>query len=167
MLQSFFAQLFIALQERIKTAVPEIRWIDQDLGQLEYYEQRPAVSFPCVLIDFNSTTFDQESQLVQWGNVSIELRLAFPPFSSANNVAPAATKENALKYYELEQKLFVALHGWQPDSGICQPLTRISAATEKREDPFRVRSLMFTTAYEDDSATPSATNIQPDLEFQF
>lgn len=151
MMTSLFAQLFLLLQTHIKLKVPEIRYTDLDLGQLEYYETRPAVSFPCVLIDFPSAQYSDHSFNTQWGNFSISCRLGFSPFSSANSLAPDLSKEKALQFYEIENKLYVALQTFDA-GGIIQPMTRISIATEKREDPYRVREMIFTTATEDDSA---------------
>lgn len=48
-----FGDLLLQLQARIQQEVLEIREIAEDKGQLESYDIRPAVSFPCVLIDFD------------------------------------------------------------------------------------------------------------------
>ena len=168
MLNSFFAQMLIALQDRIKAMVPEIREIDQDLSQIDVYEERPPVALPCVLIDFSETTYDQLGSLIEDGTVSIDLRLAFPAYSTSNSLAPLQVRENALKYYELENKLYKALHGWAPDSGICQPLARITAVTEKgREDALRVRRIVFSTMFQDGEASPATTTAHPAIEFDF
>lgn len=149
---SLFAQLFLAIQDKIVADVPEIVWIDQDLGQLESYSVRPNVQFPCVLIDFPNTVYSNNGQQVQWADIgSISIRLGFAPYTSANSEAPDISKEDALNYYELEHKLYMALEGFDAD-GAVQPLNRISAQTENRDDTFRVRQLVFTTATEDDSA---------------
>ncbi len=167
-LQSYFSLMLLSLIKRIAEKVPEIIWIDQDFGQLEHYDERPPVSFPCVLIDFNTTTYDQESQQEQIGNPNINFRLGFAPWSQSSNTAPQAVQEKALYFWELELKLYQALQGWNPVGDICQPLTRVSATTERREDPLRVRSLIFTTAFEDDTATPKYTKVpRPRLEEEF
>lgn len=173
-MESFHAQLFLAIQARIESEVSEIRWIDQDLGQLEFYTERPSVSWPCLLIDIGGTNYEDESQYKQDGSVSIELRLGFPPFSSAANASPKSVKENALKYYELEQKVYVALQGWQPiitvdeiDEEIAQPLVRKSSVTEKRDDPYRVRVLTYATNYQDASAMPESNKRKATIEFSF
>lgn len=166
-LQSFFAQLFIKLQTRIQQKVPAIKWVDQDLGQLEWYEQRPSVAWPCVLIDFNSTTYDQMPGNEQWGNATFVLRLGFPAFSAANSATPQATKENGLQYYELEQLLYQAIQGYDAD-GLIQPATRLSAYTEKREgDNFRIRALVFNTTFQDDSATALISSVPGSLDLSF
>lgn len=168
---SFFGQLLIAIQDRIVDKVPEIRWIDQDLGQLEYYDygagQKPQVAFPCLLIDFGNTDYSEQSQRVQWASVTIMLRLGFPPFSHSDHKAPLEVRANALKYYELEQKIYQALQGWDANE-LCQGLTRTGGVTEKREDPIRVRVMTFTTVFDDDSAVPeNSTVTKPVITFDF
>lgn len=162
---SLFAQLYLALQQQITANVPEIKWIDMDLGQLESYEERPAVQWPCVLIDFPAAQYSNNSDGVQWCEVNISIRLGFAPFSSTNHLTPDVSKENALQYFEIENKLYDALQGFT--AGDCvQGLVRISAATERREDIYRVRELQFTTATEDDTAQNYHNKTEADLEMQ-
>jgi|SRR5665213_820312 len=166
-MNSFFAQLLLKLQDQITAQVPEIKWIDQDLGQLEHYEIRPAVAWPCVLIDFGHTNYDEMPGNVQWGNASFTLRLGFPSFSPAQAGAPLSVKQQALQYYELEQLLYQAIQGYNAD-GLIQPATRITAMTERREgDNFRVRILAFNTTFMDDSAAEQLTTARPTLNFEF
>ena len=47
-------EIFIAVCDRLKTEVPQLRWIDAEEGQLNTGE-RPAVAFPCCLIDIYLT----------------------------------------------------------------------------------------------------------------
>lgn len=162
-MKSLFAQLFLAIQEHIKNNVPSIKWIDQDLGQLDFYETRPAIQFPCVLIDFPQAVYSNESQLVQWADVQVNIRLAFAPFTSANSVAPDVSKEKALEYYDLENALYKALAGFTANDCV-QPLIRVSAATERREDPFRVREIIYTTGTEDETAMPENIMTNSGLE---
>jgi hypothetical protein len=159
MLQSFFGQFFTALQNRITAQVPAVRWVDQDLGQLEHYDIRPAVSFPCVLLDFTETTYDQEGNQVQFGTATVQVRIGFPAFSPSNNTTPTSAKEMALQFWEQEMAVYQALQGWNP-ADLCQPLTRTTAITEKREDAIRVRVLLFTTAFKDASAAPQRKRVK-------
>ena len=165
-MNSLFAQLFLQLQAHITAKVPEIRWIDQDLGQLEWYEMRPAVSWPCCLIDFNQTSFDQMQQGKQQGNITFTLRLGFENYSASASTAPQAVKEKSLQYYELEQKLYEAVQGFDA-GGLMQDCTRINSATEKREgDNFRVRVLTFTSLVDDSSAAQVYFKARPKIGFE-
>jgi len=160
-MKSLFAQLFLAIQTRIINMVPEIKWIDQDVGQLEHYEVRPSVQFPCILIDFMNTQYNQEGNNTQMVNLQIELRLGFSPFQSANSVSPDISKQQALQFYEVEQKVYEALNNWVPadaeGNSLTEPLIRFQAATERRNDPYRIRTMQFVTATEDDTAVPKTT----------
>lgn len=169
-----FYSLFTAIQARIQSEVSQIRWIDMDLNQLETYQERPAVSWPCLLIDFSQVQYDNESELVQWGAYNISLRLGFPSFSNSNSLTPESVKEKALAYFEIENSINKALHGWIPTyedgTPIAQPLIRMSAQTERRDDPLniRVRQLIYSTVVEDHSTQPKIrrTNFSPAIKYK-
>jgi hypothetical protein len=125
-----FAQIFLALQERITEEVPEIIYIDMDYGQLESRE-RPEVAFPAVLIDFPDWAFTDLSNLVQQAEGTVVLKLATDPFSSTSNITPDTYKEDALNILELEYRLYKAMEGWRPGTGI-GPLGRIRIHSNNR-----------------------------------
>jgi hypothetical protein len=160
--QSLFAQLLIAIQARMEEAVPEIKWCDQDLGQLEEDIERPRVQWPCVLVDFLDTTYDELQQATQMAAANVQLRLGFSPYSSATAATPMQWREEALNYYELEDKLYQAFQYWEA-GGLIQPMTRTSGVTEKREDLFRVRKMIFTTTFQDESAKPAKLSVSRPL----
>jgi len=158
-LTSPFANLHNALIERITLMVPEIRYIAQDMGQLEHYEIRPPVSWPCCLIDvgddFNFS--DVAGTFKQQADGLIMFRLGMVKYTDSNNLVPANIRENALQYFEIEQKLFVALHGWAP-AGFGRLLRRKSTK-ELREDDILVRRVPFAISFTDESAKPVKTTI--------
>jgi len=154
-MQDFFGTLYIALSNYIKTNVPEVRWIDMDFGQLEHFEYKPEVSFPCVLIDFPQANYSNTSNLSQVGEVKVQFRLGFAPFSKSYQAAPEDVKEKGLAYFAIEQRLFEVIQGWSNE--FTQPFIRESALSEQRDNDdqgLRVRVLTFNTAYEDNSALP-------------
>lgn len=158
--ESPFAKIYLAVQQYLETQMPELKQIALDLGQLDYYETRPALAFPCLLIDFPSANYSELGQLVQWGNLIMQTRLAFAPFSRIDSITPDISVEAALQFYELEAKLYRLLNGYTPSLlnnddkpvQLCQPLTRLDAKKEMREDPFIVRVNNWSTAGEDFSA---------------
>lgn len=158
MLESPEANLLQSLIDRITTVVPTIRFIEQDLGQLENYQSRPAVSWPCCLIDFEEFTFtDAQNFFNQIGEGIICFRVAHVKYTDSSNLTPALLREKSFQYYETEHKLYKALHGWNPP-GYSKFLRR-AALTEKRDDDIRVRILKFATSYKDDSAKPVTTRV--------
>jgi hypothetical protein len=166
-MQNFFGQLYLNLADHLKNTVPEIRWIDQDFGQLERFKYRPEVAFPCALIDFIQATYSNMAELSQIAEVAVNIRLGFAPFSQSYHAAPMDVKERALEYYTIEQRVFEAVQGWH--NQFSQPFVRQSATTEQRdndEEGLRVRVLTFSTAYEDLSALPKYTRTTASLEFE-
>ena len=133
-MESFFAQMYLDIQERIKTEVPEIRWIEQDFGQEVYDQWRPNVDFPAALIDFPDATYEAQSGTGQFATTQIGIRLFFAPFCQSYEAAPVEVKQEALQYFEVEQKVVNALHGWEPAGGYCQKLIRERAASNNRND---------------------------------
>lgn len=148
-MQSPIANFFIALVAYLKQRCPEIRFIDQDIGQLDFYKDRPAVSWPCLLLDVGDFDFTNFSELLQQGDGQIIFRLGFTPFSSANSLVPDLVQLKALAFYNIEFKLHQALQGWSPPNGNYGNLIRVSAITEKRDDPYRVREIRYRLAFED------------------
>jgi hypothetical protein len=166
MYQSYYSLLLLALKARIQQLVPELLLIEHDWNQLANNDTTPITTWPCVFIDFTPSEFSNESELVQWGDVTVQLRLAFPPVA-----APETAGSQALACYEMEAKLYKALQGWQPanEDGIAigEQLMRLSVTTEEREDAIRVRTILFTTAVEDNSATPVYTIETPGLDIDY
>ena len=148
-MNSPFATIFLALQARITDQVPDIIYIDMDYGQLEAKE-RPAVSFPCVLIDFPSWAFSDLGNLVQEGTGSITLKLATDPYSSTSNITPEEYKEAGLNILDLEWSLFKALQGWKP--GVGTKMIRSNYSSDNRRPGLKVRQLGFTHSFQDSSA---------------
>jgi hypothetical protein len=149
--------LFTKLLMRIKDQVPEIRYIEQDLGQLENYDIRPAVSWPCCLIDLEEFKFSEAgNERRQIGEGLIGLRIGLVRYSDSNNLVPDNVRANALQYYRIEYKVHQALQCWN-DVGFSRFLRRMKF-TEKRDDDIRVRVVKYYTTYEENT-TPVKTTI--------
>ena len=152
-MNSPFANIFLALQSRIQDQVSTISYIDQDLGQLKN-ETRPAVTFPCVLIDFEDFNFAALSDNVQTAEGTIVLLLGFKPTSSSSSSTPIDYREQAIGFYDIEWNLHKSLQGWSPgeDYGY---LSRQSTITQKRHGFLRVREIRYRLAFQDYSTKPT------------
>lgn len=149
-----FAKIFIAIQARITSMVPEIKWIDFNLDQLNAFDgERPPVQFPCLLIDFNSTDFSQ-MQGYQEGDMIVGLTLAFDEYQQTNADTPEFVKEQALQYFEIEHKIHLALQAWNGGSLLVNSFIRTKASSEtSKDDNFRRRPLLYKGTFVDSSVT--------------
>ncbi|WP_234111762.1 hypothetical protein [Chryseobacterium sp. R2A-55] len=146
----FFSQILLDLQDRISQEVPEIRYTDQNLGQLAKLgdTDQPPLAYPAVLIDFPNTVYSEMATNLQIGAVQISVLLVLDTYSQTWHNAPLEVREKGLEYLEIEQKLYKSLQGWNLD--YFAPLSRTAIRSQNNNDVgLRVRELTFTTEYED------------------
>ena len=172
------ALLYIAIQQLIQSITgdddqPIFRFIEYDFGQFENYVPpgKPAVSFPAALISIEDADYTNMQAKGQLGNIRVQLRLGFDPYSATSNLTPDQYRNKALQFFENEQATYVALHGTAPATATvtASPLTtadlsdifgylmRTKAYTEKRQDFLHVRVITFNISHNDWSATTPIT----------
>ncbi|MFN4249283.1 MAG: hypothetical protein ACK4EY_16265 [Flavipsychrobacter sp.] len=166
MIQDEVAQAYLItqVQTHLKTAVPAIRFIDEDTGQLEDYTGRPSVSWPCALLSTEIVGADDIGGGEQMMEADLIVRIALPPYSLATQWYDAGTKEKALKIYGIENEVYKALHGFEPEK--LNSLSFRGSINEKREDPIRVRVMRFVTGWNEQTAKIATTTIpKPPMEW--
>jgi hypothetical protein len=147
------AKMFTKLVLRLVSKVPELRYVDADLGQLDHYDIRPSVSWPCCLIDLDEFKFfETGNKLRQIGDGFISLRIGMVRYGESNNLVADNVRLNALRFYSIENKINQVLHGWE-DEGFSRLLRRF-AGTERRTDDIRVRIIKYAVSY-NDNVTPA------------
>lgn len=127
-MNTFYKTLFLSLQKRIIAEVPEIAFIDQNIGQYGFDDFRAKVAFPAVLIDFPNTSFSALSGDIQLGSATIEISLFFDVYAQTYHFA-LMTLRGRIALLEIEQKIFKALQGWDVD-GLCSPLVRTQTKSQ-------------------------------------
>lgn len=142
-----YAKILTELQSHLSDT---LAYIELDLGQLEVYDSRPAVSFPCGLLRF-AGNYEQRQLNTQLNRFTLTVKLGFDVYGNTSSLVPPDARELALSYLDTEQELFEKLQGWM-GSVLCEPLTRISDADQYSEDGLRKRLITFRGAYVDNLA---------------
>ena len=141
-------EIYKSIMARIQSTVPEIKWIDLDTGQLEFYNERPSVAFPSVLIDIEITQCQDLYQGVQLCNAIIGIRVAQNlQTGRTSNVTPKNVRQTGLQRYQLVEDVYRSLQSWE--SGIFNPLSRTNQKKEIRKDGLFVCRIDFTTMFKD------------------
>lgn len=140
-------EIFIAVCDRLKTEVPQLRWIDAEEGQLNTGE-RPAVAFPCCLIDISYPSCETHMGGRQKINAQIQLRVAFQAGGSTNAAAPKLVREHALSCMDTLDKIHEALQWWN-GGNLFNPMRRLRGAPEKRADGLKVYKVIYETEFMD------------------
>lgn len=132
-------------------AIPELQWIDLDKGQLEGYDMRPAVNFPCALLRIELPQCADEGEKKQRCTCRITVRVAHDFMGDTSAITPLINRQGSLAYFDTAEKVFKALQGYY-DTEIDQ-LTRVSSFQEGRPDGIVVMQTVFETEFDDLTAT--------------
>ena len=147
-MNSPFSKLYLAIVERLTAKVPALKYIEQDFGQLQGYSNRPAVAFPCALVDFSKFNFDEIGNYHQIADGIVSINLGFALYSASSNITPLEFRKEPLMHYEIEWCIHKALHGWSPGDEFGK-LTRVSVHSVNTPMAVRVRPISFKLSFED------------------
>lgn len=98
--------ILLGVQDHLGESVPELAYVDKDWGQLS--QEKPAVKFPCALIDLKDITFTQTGSGGQVADTQITVTVANLRLTSSSLLAP--NKGDAYQIIGLLAKIHAALH---------------------------------------------------------
>jgi hypothetical protein len=159
--------ILTAIMARLDATEPNLKYMDEDWGQLDFYQDAPPVKFPCVLLELQGAQWRNQGRLVQDGEVSISIRVADMKLSNTSLRAPANQKAKAAAIWVILENIHKALHGWRPvefpDFGT---LARLSSRRVKRDDGIREFEVVYSCQATDSSAAVKTFNIaSPDVAY--
>ena len=137
-------EIFLIIASHLQ-GLSDISWVDLDKGQLEFYETRPSVQFPAVLIGMQITRTHKISNTRQRCDLLITLRLAVDYHGNTSQITPDVARAESMRYLDLSDQLYSRLHGW--GSELFNPLERQALREERRADGYKVVAIPFTTTY--------------------
>ena len=137
------------IQDKLEE-VAELKYIDEDWGQLDYYSPNFPVQWPCCLIDVTGAVFSNigndraaKPQNRQQGTVNVSFTFANLKLTNTSLKAPQNQKKNAWKLYEIMQKAHEVLQGLRPDD-YCGSLIRSGFRRIKRDDGVQQYQVIYT-----------------------
>lgn len=108
---------------RLKESVPELNFIDIDLGQLQLPD--PPVDWPCALVDAFHVQYSSNGRGSQMALTTVTVRLGFNLYGPSDVDAADSLRQQALEHYDVYKKVCKALHGFSTTE--FSPLERKSA----------------------------------------
>lgn len=143
------AKLFIELCDLLTDKVPELRWIDEDEGQLNTPQGiRPPVDFPCCLIDIRYPDCRDANEEEQVVSAQVTLKIGFQPMGETNNKAPRPVREKALERLAVVEKVQSVLQGWTAGDTI-EPLSRKNALPAVLPNRVKLYTVSYNTAFQE------------------
>lgn len=153
--------ILLDVQNHLGKAVPELAYVDKDWGQLSL--EKPAVKFPCALLDLKDISFTQTGNGGQVADTQITVTVANLRLASSSLTAPK--KEDAYRIIALLAKIHTALHTFS--AGDYAPLFRTRLRKIVADSSRECYELTYQTAYmvgfDTGRATAKVTGVKIDL----
>lgn len=124
-----------------------IKYIDRDRGQIDRYETRPAISFPCALISISQPRRKNLDSTTQQIQTSITIRLGFERLQDGSNISSESRRQKALEYYDAVEAIESLLQGYKDTEMSAWECT--SVVDEQRSDLDIVRFVFITNFVKD------------------
>ena len=138
-----------AVMERVQEQVPDLRYIAEDWGQLDFYNDAPPVKFPCALISVSNIKFESQTAGTRWATMTILIRVADAPAVSGTMAAPEAYRNRAFAIFDLMDTIGNVLYAFGGDE--FNELEQKTITHYSREDAIREYAMLFETEYAIDS----------------
>lgn len=138
--------LYIALVEYINKEIPEFVWVDYDEGQLNRTPKD--VAYPAILIDISYPDTTDLQRCAQRIKAQLQLRVAFKIPGTTSGASSIGLRTKALGYMDLIDKLHRKLQHWNCNGSI-NPLSRMRAIPEKRNDEIKCYNIFYKTEFID------------------
>jgi len=84
--------LLTDVQDRLTSQVTELKYVDEDWGQLDDYSPNFPVKWPCVLVDCFSANYENMGKKGQLGLAVIRVQVADVKLSNSSAKAPTGQK---------------------------------------------------------------------------
>lgn len=138
-------EILEAVMARLQEKVGDLRYIAEDWGQLDYYNDAPPVKFPCALVSMSRLQFEAETEWMRRARMTILIRVADAPAVSGTMAAPELHKERAFAIFDLMEQIGSCLYGFGGETFNC--LEQLETVRYNREDAIREYAMTFTTEY--------------------
>lgn len=129
-----------SIQNKLGTEVTDLKYVDENWGQLDLYGPEIPVQWPCSLITLNSANYSNLGTDVsakpmnrQEATVSVELTFAKLKLTNTSFRTPAFQKDKAWEIWEIVRKAHEVLHGWNPAVN-CGKMIRMGMSSVRRDD---------------------------------
>lgn len=130
---------------RLLEEVPELRYVAEDWGQLDFYEDKPPVKFPCALVSVSNIKFESQTAGVRYATMTVLIRVADAPSVSGTMAAPKEYRDRAFSILDLMDRIGNALYAFGGED--FDELEQREITHYGREDAIREYAMTFETAY--------------------
>ena len=137
------------IQQKV-SEIAELKHIDENWGQLDYYSPNMPVQYPCALIDVQQVQFTNLGKDItkkplqrQIGTVQIKITVANMRLTNSSMQAPRRQKEEVWAIWGIIEKIHQQLHGVSLLPNV-SPLIRTSQNRTLRDDGLKEYEVYYS-----------------------
>lgn len=146
-------QVLLDVQARLQEEVPSLRYIDKDWGQLN--EERPAVNFPCAIIDVDSVRYQDLSGGYQIAEAALTVTVA--DLRTMSSSASSPQREASFGIFDMIQSVHNALQHYASHN--FAPLVRLGMQRVPATKGYECYELKYTTAFKCEAPQQSVAEV--------
>lgn len=135
-------QLFKDITAELDT-IAELRWVDEDKGQMNY--EQPTVAFPCALVNIGVPRSKGLTKTIRECTASITIKLCVKFSGNTSTVTPQAARDISLEYYDLIDTVDAKMEGFFSDNFNALRLVNISQTP--RQGDIKIINLTYATDF--------------------
>ncbi len=154
--------------DALPLALPQLKYVDKDWGQLDV--EKPAVGFPCALIDITQVDYTDLSAGWQLASGTFTVKVANQRTNSSSAHAPSTAKNNSYAALELCDAVHLALNGFNGSHTHSEyaPLVRKSFYKQENGLKYECYAIIYKTQWKVPPVAQTRTAIRGvgvDVEF--
>lgn len=154
--------------DALPLALSQLKYVDKDWGQLDV--EKPAVGFPCALIDITRVDYTDLSAGWQLASGTFTVKVANQRTNSSSAHAPSTAKNNSYAALELCDAVHLALNGFNGSHTQSEyaPLVRTSFYKQENGLKYECYAIIYKTQWKVPPVAQARTairGVEVDVEF--
>ena len=133
------------LQDMLSRALPEVKYIDKDWGQLTM--EQPPVGWPCILIDIEQVEIRPLTDRNEQATATVVLTVANKRTNASSAHAPRASKEKSYDTIDLTDTIHALVQNYAEEGAEYTPLQEMSFYKMNDLPGAEVYTMRYKTRY--------------------
>lgn len=137
------------IQEKLKVIV-DLKYIDENTGQIDSYSPNFPVQWPCALIDITDANFsnlginpNKKPKNRQLAEMLVEITVANIKLTNTSGLAPINQQNEAWSIFTLLNKIHAELQGFCP-TDTSSKLIRVNQHRNRRDDGVQEYKMIYS-----------------------
>lgn len=155
-------ELFTALQTQLKTYVPNLKWVDKNMGQLKALDQFEIFPMPAILMEYGRIEWQTIGNSVKQGNAPVKLTIIYENYSAGNSETTEQERNIAFEFFDFCEAVKQAVEDFAGEN--FGRMTFVADDEDNDHENFIVTTQEYNVMLTDDSTAKNRNYVPVDPE---